>query len=212
MLRARLDGARRVLCFGAHPDDIEIGCGGTLRTWIAERELDVTWAVLSGEGVRAAEARAGAAAFLEGAASATVEVADFPDARFPGAIDAIKTRVHDLADRAEPDVVFTHRLDDRHQDHRVVAELTWQAVRDAVILEYEIPKWEGDLCPMNAFVALGRATVDAKVEAIHAAFESQRSKPWFDVETFRGLMRLRGVECNAPEGYAEAFLARKVRL
>lgn len=212
MLRARLDGARRILCLGAHPDDIEIGCGGTIRRWTAERDLEVTWAVLSGEGVRGDEARAGAAAFLTDAAAASVEVADFPDSRFPADWDAIKTWIHDLGARVEPDLVFTHRLEDRHQDHRVVAEIAWQAFRDVTILEYEIPKWEGDLGGANAYVALDRATVDAKVDALLATFESQRDKPWFDAETFRGLMRLRGVECHAPDGYAEAFTCRKILL
>ncbi len=212
MLRARLDGARRIVCLGAHPDDIEIGCGGTIRRWTAERDLEVTWAVLSGEGVRADEARAGAATFLTDAATASVEIADFPDSRFPADWAAIKTWIHDLASRAEPDLVFTHRLEDRHQDHRVVGEIAWQAFRDAVILEYEIPKWEGDPGVANAYVSLDRETVDAKVDALLATFESQREKPWFDAETFRGLMRLRGVECHAADGYAEAFTCRKILL
>lgn len=212
MLRARLDGARRILCLGAHPDDIEIGCGGTIRRWTAERDLEVTWAVLSASGVRADEARAGAAAFLVDAAESTVHVGDFPDSRFPGACDAVKTWIHDLAERARPDVVFTHRLEDLHQDHRLVAEIAWQSFRDATILEYEIPKYEGDLGAANAYVALDRGTADAKVDAILSTFESQRSKPWFDAEVFRGLMRLRGVECRAPDGYAEAFGCRKILL
>ena len=202
-----------VLCLGAHSDDIEIGAGGTLLGWIASGlRLEACWCVLSAPGPRAAEAKASATAFLRGAAASWVEVGDFDDGYFPYQGDRIKLWLEDLRARFDPDVVLTHRGDDAHQDHREVARLTWNLFRDHLILEYEIPKWDGDLGRPNVYVPLTAAVLERKIELLHAHFGSQRSKPWFDAETFRGLARLRGMECRAPERHAEAFNLRKARL
>ena len=202
-----------VLCLGAHSDDIEIGAGGTLLGWIASGvRLEVDWCVLSAPGARAAEARASAAAFLPGAAAARIELAQFDDGLFPYQGDEIKAWLEDVRARVDPDVVLTHRGGDAHQDHREVCELTWNLFRDHLILEYEIPKWDGDLGRPNLYVPLTAAALERKIELLHAHFGTQRSKQWFDAETFRGLARLRGMECRAPERYAEAFVLRKARL
>jgi LmbE family N-acetylglucosaminyl deacetylase len=207
------DRALRLLCLGAHADDIEIGCGGTLLHLLSRRPgTQVQWVVMSGTPERRAEAEASAARFLARAASAEVRVLDFPDARFPGAFDALKDAFAELAGAGEPDLVLTHRRADRHQDHRTVAELTWNTWRDHLILEYEIPKYEGDLAPPNCYVPLDRETAERKVALVMEGFPSQRTKHWFDPETFRGLLRLRGLEAAAPSGYAEAFHASKVVL
>lgn len=212
MIPLRPAGGRTILCLGAHPDDIEIGCGGTLLRWLAEDGRDVHWVVFSGEGARADEARRGAERFLAGASSATMEVAGFQDAGFPWQGAELKAFFRDLGGRVQPDVVFTHRLEDRHQDHRLIAELTWQTFRDHLILEYEIPKYEGDLGRPTLYAPVDDATAHAKVDSIVETFASQRSKRWFSADTFRALMRLRGLECAAPHGWAEAFTCRKAVL
>jgi LmbE family N-acetylglucosaminyl deacetylase len=202
-----------VLCLGAHSDDIEIGAGGTLLQWKADGiELDVLWCVLSASGARAAEAQASAGDFLKGVERARVEVHSFRDGFFPGEQSEIKAWFEKLKGRFEPDVVLTHRREDAHQDHRVVSELTWNTFRDHLILEYEIPKWDGDVGRPNLYVHLSEAAMARKVELLTRHFGTQRSKRWFDEETFRGLGRLRAIECHAPDRYAEAFYARKVRL
>ncbi len=203
----------RVLCLGAHSDDIEIGAGGTLLGWLAEGvQLDVRWCVLSANGERAGEARRSAEAFLAGARSAQIELGRFTDTYFPSEGAAIKRWFDELKATCQPDVILTHRADDAHQDHREVSRLTWNAFRNHIILEYEIPKWDGDLGRPNTYVALREAVLDRKIALLLEHFGSQRSKDWFDAETFRGLARLRGMECRAPERYAEAFDARKLRL
>lgn len=203
-----------VLLIGAHSDDIEIGAGGTIRRLLeANPNLHVRWLVLSGAGPRADEARAAAAHFLRGANEPQVEVADFPDTDFPYAAPLeIRDRLRAVARETAPDLVFTHRREDLHQDHAFVAAATWQCFRDHTILEYEIPKYEGDLGHPNVFVPLSREEADAKVDGLMASFASQRGKGWYDAETFRALLRLRGVECQSPSGYAEAFHSRKMRL
>jgi LmbE family N-acetylglucosaminyl deacetylase len=202
-----------VLCIGAHSDDIEIGCGATLlRLAQARRPLRVTWLVLSAPGERAEEARRSAVELLGEAVDLHLHLGDFRDAYFPGHYVAIKDRLADLRRQTDPDLVFTHSLDDRHQDHRLVGELTWQAWRDHLVLEYEIPKYEGDLGRPNAFVAVSKAQAQAKIEHLLRHFGSQRSKGWFSRETFQSLMHLRGIECRAADGFAEAFVARKVIL
>ncbi len=207
------DGRLRVLCLGAHSDDIEIGCAGTLLRWLAEHErVEVLWAVFAGAGERGAETRRSARALLRGAAASEVVLGDFTDARLPAEFVRAKSFVADLRDRMTPDVVLTHRLEDRHQDHRLVGELTWQTWRSQPILEYEIPKYEGDLGQPNLFVPLAASHGERKVKHLMKHFGSQRSKDWFDADAFQGLMRLRGVECRAPSGLAEAFHARKVVL
>jgi LmbE family N-acetylglucosaminyl deacetylase len=201
----------RILCLGAHGDDIEIGCGGTLLRLLAERPgSSVHWVVFSATPEREIEARASAAAFLGQASASTVVVKAFRDGFFPGAWIEIKECYEALARTVNPDVVFCHDRNDRHQDHRVVAELTWNTFRDHLVLEYEIPKFEGDLGSPNLFVPLSRAVADRKVELLLRHFGSQAARSWFRPETFQALMTVRGVECRAPEGRAEAFHACKL--
>lgn len=202
-----------VLCLGAHSDDIEIGAGGTILGWIDDGvALDVTWCVLSAKAARAEEARLSADAFLAGVRSKRIELAGFTDSYFPSESAAIKRWLEEIRATCRPDVILTHRGDDAHQDHREVSRLTWNAFRDHLILEYEIPKWDGDLSRPNAYMPLSEATIARKIELLLAHFGTQRAKDWFDAETFRGLARLRGMECRAPERYAEAFSVRKLRL
>lgn len=199
-----------VLCLGAHSDDIEIGAGGTLIAWIAAGvRLDVHWCVLSAVGPRGAEAKASANALLEGVAAARVEIATFRDGFFPYEGHALKTWLEEVRTRCDPDLVLTHRGDDAHQDHREVSRLTWNTFRDHLVLEYEIPKWDGDFGQPNLYVPLPAAVLERKIALLDEHFGSQRGKDWFDAETFRGLSRLRGMECRAPERYAEAFVLRK---
>jgi LmbE family N-acetylglucosaminyl deacetylase len=213
-LQLGTEGRRlRVLCLGAHSDDIEIGCAGTLLRLQREgRKLEVTWAVLSADGRRSEEARRSAGAMLRGAASLEVVLGDLPDAHFPQEFGKAKAFVAALRKRSDPDVVFTHRLEDRHQDHRLVAELTWQSWRDHLILEYEIQKYEGDLGQPNFFVPLARREAARKVAHLMRHFATQRSRDWFSEDAFNALMRLRGIECRAPSGFAEAFHVRKALL
>jgi LmbE family N-acetylglucosaminyl deacetylase len=202
-----------VLCLGAHSDDIEIGAGGLLLNLIARGvELDIAWCVLSATGAREDEARRSAADFLSEAASATVEVKAFRDAFFPDEAGAIKCYLEDLKTRVHPDLIITHRRDDGHQDHREICRLTWNTFRNHFILEYEIPKWDGDLGQPNVYVPISPRELQRKIELLNTHFGSQRSKDWFDAEVFRGLARIRGMECRAPDGYAEAFFARKLAI
>ena len=214
MLQIGLDGSGgsplRVLCLGAHSDDVEIGCGGTLMKLIAgRRPVVVHWVVFSATGQRAIEARASAATFLAGAEQ-TVEVAAFRDGFFPYVGADVKQFFEDLKPRCSPDLIFTHYRDDRHQDHRLIADLTWNTFRDHLILEYEIPKYDGDLGTPNVFVHLDQATCQRKVQGIVETFQTQQNRHWFTADTFLALLRLRGIESAAPGGYAEAFYSRKV--
>ncbi|MDR7420279.1 MAG: PIG-L deacetylase family protein [Armatimonadota bacterium] len=205
-------GRAHVLLVGAHADDIEIGCGGTILSWLAAGvHLDVTWVVFGATGVRAEEARRSAAAFLQGAASARVVVHGFRDGFFP--YDAgVKEAFEALKAEVDPDVVFTHYRHDRHQDHRTVSDLTWNTFRAHAILEYEIPKYDGDFGAPNLFVPLTRELCEAKVRLLLEHFPSQATRPWFAPETFFALARLRGVEAGAHAELAEAFYARKLTL
>ncbi len=187
--------------------------GGTLLSWLARGvRLDVHWCVLSAIGARRAEAEASAAAFVVHAERSSIEIEEFKDSFFPYQGLELKQWFNGLKSRVNPDLIFTHFKDDAHQDHREINQLTWNAFRDHFILEYEIPKWDGDLSRPNGYVALQRNILERKIELLETHFGSQRSKDWFDPETFRGLARLRGVECRAGEGYAEAFTLRKVLL
>jgi len=200
-----------VLCLGAHSDDIEIGAGGTLLSLIARGvRLDVRWCVLSGVGERGSEAKASAEEFLCNAESAHLEVLPFRDGFFPEQGQAIKSWFEELKKRVNPDIIFTHRRDDAHQDHRQVCQLTWNTFRDHCILEYEIPKWDGDMGQPNLYVPVSASLLRRKIDLLLSHFGSQRSKQWFDPDAFFGLARLRGMECRAPERYAEAFFARKL--
>jgi LmbE family N-acetylglucosaminyl deacetylase len=202
--------ALSVLCLGAHSDDIEIGAGATIMAMIGKGiRLTVHWCVLSGGKTRDKEARLSAADFLSGSANSHIDVLNFRDGFFPQDGDAIKTWFEGLKMRVNPDVIFTHNRADAHQDHREVNRLTWNTFRDHFILEYEIPKWDGDMGRPNFFVPVPAGMLERKVKLLIHHFGSQRSKHWFDAETFGGLARLRGMECRAPERYAEAFYAHK---
>ena len=200
-----------VLCIGAHSDDIEIGAGATILGWIERGvRLDVHWSVLSAQGARADEAHASATAFLARAARAVIDLAKFRDGFFPHQGSEIKDWFEALKKRTSPDVVLCHWHDDAHQDHRQVSELTWNTFRDNVILEYEIPKWDGDAGRPNVYIPASRTVMERKTRLLSDHFGSQRSKDWFDGEIFMGLARLRGMECRAADGFAEAFHARKL--
>ena len=207
------DRPPEILCLGAHADDIEIGAGATLLGLVAAYPgARVTWLVLSGNPERAVEARRSASLFLEGVEETVVRVEDFRDGHFPGQGSELKECFEELAGRTRPDLVITHRRDDRHQDHRTVAELTWNHFRDHLILEYEIPKYEGDLGQPQLYVPASPEHLERKIELLGECFPSQRERDWFDDQTFRALLRLRGMECRAPSGHAEAFHASKLTL
>ena len=202
-----------ILCLGAHSDDIEIGAGATLLS-LQERgvRLDVHWCVLSAVGEREKEARGSASDFLIAAENSQIEVMSFRDGLFPEQGEAIKTWFTALKERVRPDLILTHRNGDAHQDHRHVRRLTWNTFRDHCILEYEIPKWDGDMGQPNLYVPISASVLKRKIDLLTTHFGSQRSKHWFDSETFLALARLRGMECRAPELYAEAFVGRKLAL
>jgi LmbE family N-acetylglucosaminyl deacetylase len=174
--------------------------------------LDVRWCVLSGANDREKEARASANDFLSHAASAQIDVMSFRDGFFPEQGEQIKSWFEWLKPNVHPDVIFTHHRGDAHQDHREVCRLTWNTFRDHCILEYEIPKWDGDLGQPNVYVPVSASILQRKIDRLMAHFASQRSKQWFDSETFLALARIRGMECRASERYAEAFFSRKLCL
>jgi LmbE family N-acetylglucosaminyl deacetylase len=202
----------RILCLGSHSDDIEIGCGGTiLRLLSCSRQLHVTWIVFASNNEREREARNSAGLFLDQAVNKEIIVKRFRDGFFPFEGAQIKDYFEELKNTS-PELIFTHNRKDAHQDHRLIAELTWNTFRNHLILEYEIPKYDGDLGQPNLFVPLDQEVYEAKVRYLMDSFGTQRSKAWFDKETFLALMRLRGMECVAPSGYAEAFYCRKLVL
>ena len=211
--RAGRDRGLRVLALGAHADDIEIGCGGTVLDLVGQdRVAAATWVVFSGSEERAAEAQSSAAAFLDGVAERTVSVHGFRDGFLPYEGAAVKDVFERLKHEVDPDLVLTHRGGDAHQDHRLVSELTWNTFRDHLILEYEIPKYDGDLGRPNLFVPLGEPAYRRKIELLQKGFPSQQGKAWFTEDTFLALMRLRGMEANAPSRHAEGFFCRKLVL
>jgi LmbE family N-acetylglucosaminyl deacetylase len=211
MFNPALNNLRRVLCLGCHADDIEIGCGGTVLRLLKENPgLEVWWVVLSGELERAQEAQQSAAMWLSGAGQRKVICGHFRDRYFPAQWSQIKDFIHGIAAKVDPDLVFTQRRDDVHQDHRLIGELTWNAFRNHLIWEYEIPKYEGDLGQPNVFVSLDEALCRQKVQQLGDAFPSQQGKPWFTADTFWALLRLRGLECNSPSHFAEGFYTRKI--
>ena len=199
-----------ILCLGAHSDDIEIGCGGSLLQILEGLPgATVHWVVFSAEGERAEEAQRGAELFA-GDRATSVQLHEFRDGFFPSAFAAIKERFRDLQQSVVPDLVFTTWRQDLHQDHRLVSELTSQTFRNQLILEYEIAKYDGDLGSPNIYVRLTDDQAGRKIENLVTAFGSQREKYWFTTETFEALMRVRGVECRAESGYAEAFYGHKI--
>jgi LmbE family N-acetylglucosaminyl deacetylase len=202
-----------ILCVGAHSDDIEIGAGGLILTLARSvPDLAVHWCVLSASGPRADEARASAAAFLAEVKNSTVEIGDFEDGYFPDQSRDIKLWLADVRGRCSPDVVLVHTREDAHQDHRELNRLVWNLFRDHFVLEYEIPKWDGDTGRPNVYVEIPSWALDRKVDLLLRHFGTQRSKDWFDAETFQGLARLRGLEARAESRYAEAFYVRKAMI
>jgi LmbE family N-acetylglucosaminyl deacetylase len=211
MLSATFPSIRQVLCLGAHADDIEIGCGGTvLRLVSLYPGADFRWVVFSAHGIRKQEAESSAGRFLRDAGSKAIEVRSFRDGFFPYVGADIKDFFEQLKQSVAPEIIFTHYGRDLHQDHRLLSELTWNTFRDHVILEYEIPKYDGGLGSPNVFVPLTEAERRRKIDLLLAEFRSQAAKQWFNEATFDAMLRLRGVESNSPSGYSEAFFCRKL--
>jgi LmbE family N-acetylglucosaminyl deacetylase len=211
MLRANFDKLHTILCLGAHSDDIEIGCGGTLLSLLADRrDLEIHWVVFSGNDSRSDEAKSSAEAMLKSAAKSNIVLHRFRDTCFPFVGAEIKECFIKLQQEVQPDLIFTHRREDLHQDHRLLAELTWNAFRNHLILEYEIAKYEGDLGAPNFFVPLAESIAREKIRHLLTHFPSQREKHWFNAGVFEAVLRLRAVESNAKSGFAEAFHCRKI--
>ncbi len=202
--------APTILLLGAHCDDIEIGCGGTVMQ-LARRypKARFVWVTLSSDAERAAETRAAAARLLQDAREHEIRVESFPTSYFPSSIATLKDYFEALK-ALKPGLILTHCRQDLHQDHRVTHELTWNTFRDHLILEYEIPKFDGDLGVPNVFFSLTRAELKRKCDVLMDCFPSQATRSWFSRDTFEAIARLRGIECNAPEGFAEAFYGRKI--
>jgi LmbE family N-acetylglucosaminyl deacetylase len=209
MTNLRLDGVKSLLCLGAHADDIELGCGATIRKLTRERPgLVVWWVVFTADGKRQAEAKNSARAFLRYAGTAQVVIKQFRNSYFPFEGAAIKDFFESLKSRVKPDLIFTHFREDRHQDHRLISDLTWNTFRNQLILEYEIPKYDGDFASPNFFVPFNELLANEKADNLCRYFQTQSNKHWFDRDTFLSLMRLRGMECCAK--HAEAFFVRKM--
>ena len=208
------DAPFKVLCLGSHSDDIEIGCGGTILQLIAAHaNLDIVWVVFSANAEREREARRSASLFLKQAKRpGKVIVKRFRDGFFPYQGADIKEFFEEIKKEVNPDLIFTHYRNDRHQDHRTISDLTWNTWRQHLILEYEIPKYDGDLGVPNLFVPIEKEIADRKINYICDVFQTQANKAWLTEDTFQAILRLRGVECAAPDKYAEAFYSRKVIL
>ncbi len=203
--------APKILCLGAHCDDIEIGCGGTILRLIEEvPDAQFRWVVLSGDEKRKKEAVESANIFLEKVKIKTITVEDFKESYFPFVGIEIKDYFERLGQEFSPDIIFTHYKSDAHQDHRFISLLTWNTFRNNLILEYEIPKYDGDLGNPNLYVDLNKRHLEKKIGHILNLFCSQRQKQWFDEETFKSILRIRGIEINSPTRYAEAFYCRKI--
>ncbi|HUM09623.1 MAG TPA: PIG-L deacetylase family protein [Myxococcaceae bacterium] len=204
-------GVRRILALGAHADDIEIGCGGTLLRLLSERsDLEVTWVVFCSTPERAREAAASAEQFLAGASRKRIVVKTHRDGFLPVEWAQVKEEFEELKREVTPDLILTHYREDRHQDHRVVSELTWNTWRNHLILEFEIPKYDGDFGTPNTFVPLSPETLERKIELVLKAFPTQAGKAWFTADLFRAVARVRGMECQAETRLAEAFYGRKL--
>jgi LmbE family N-acetylglucosaminyl deacetylase len=200
----------KILCLGAHADDIEIGCGGTILKLVHDYPgAEFYWVVFSAEGLRREEAQGSAEAFL-GNTTKIVDILDFKDSYFPFVGANIKDYFVILKKKIMPDLIFTHCKNDAHQDHQLIAKLTWNAFRDNFIMEYEIPKYDGDLGTPNVYVHLNESFVEKKLSNICKVFLSQKNKPWFSHESFRAIMSIRGIESNSPSKHAEGFYSRKI--
>lgn len=206
--------SKQVLCLGAHCDDIEIGCGGTILELLAANpDIEITWVVFSSNAQRKAEATAGAEAFTGDAARLDLRIFDFRDGFLPYSGTAVKEKFEELKKSiAMPDVIFTHYRHDLHQDHRAVCELTWNTFRNHLIFEYEIPKWDGDLGVPNTFFPVSEQRVSEKVQKLQQTYNSQQTKRWFTDDLFTSIMRIRGMECNSESRFAEGFYTRKLIL
>jgi LmbE family N-acetylglucosaminyl deacetylase len=203
--------SQRVLCIGAHCDDIEIGCGGTLVALQQQARAPVfDWVVLSGTDARRRETERAMQKLVRPRSRGDLLFQDFPDGRFPSAYGEIKRFCESLKRRPAPDVILCHERDDRHQDHRIVNEMVWNTFRDHLVLEYEIPKWDGGLSQPNLYVPIRASDARTKIEALLKSYASQAGRDWFTPDTFLALLRMRGLECRSPSGLAEAFHARKL--
>lgn len=201
---------RRILCLGAHCDDLEIGCGGTVLRLLEEYpKCEVCWVVFTSTPERKKEAKTAAELFLKQAKAKRIVIKDHRDGFLPYHGSAVKDEFEALKREFDPDLILTHQRHDLHQDHRQICELTWNTYRNHLILEYEIPKYDGDLGAPNFFVNLDQRLAEQKLDYLFRAFKSQHKKHWFTRDLFSGLMRIRGVEANAPAGFAEGFYARK---
>jgi LmbE family N-acetylglucosaminyl deacetylase len=213
MRSVSLESVRTLLCIGAHCDDIDIGCGGAVLKLLERHPgTKIHWIVFTSDEIRADEARASAERFLAAATDATIEIDAFRERYLPYVAAEVKERFDRLGTEVDPDLIFTHHTSDLHQDHRTLAELTYNTFRDHLVLEYEIPKYDGDLGRPNVFVHLDADQCEQKVATLLDAFPTQRDKDWFTEETFRAIMRIRGVESRAASGFAEGFYCRKVVL
>jgi LmbE family N-acetylglucosaminyl deacetylase len=203
----------RLLCLGAHCDDIEIGCGGTiLDLAAAARRLELYWLVFSSDEQRKLEAQRCAELFLSNAKVREIKILSFRDGFLPYQGAAVKEVFEEMKSQFSPELILTHYRHDLHQDHRLISELTWNTFRNHLILEYEIPKYDGDFGTPNLFVPLDSSTCQRKIDHIVEAFPSQARKQWFSRELFSSVLRLRGMEANAASGYAEGFYCRKANL
>jgi LmbE family N-acetylglucosaminyl deacetylase len=213
MIPLSLSGARQILCLGSHCDDIEIGCGGTILQLLESNpESSVHWIVFASNEVRKREAQQSAERFLSKARTKRIVVRDFRESFFPYQGLQIKESFEQLKSECKPDVIFTHYRADLHQDHRVIAEFTWNTFRDHLILEYEIPKYDGDLGAPNVFVPLSEEICRRKVDTVLECFASQQHRQWFSRDTFYAMLRIRGIEANSPTRHAEAFYGKKLCL
>lgn len=207
------DKPLNVLCLGAHCDDIEIGCGGTLLTLLGQRSnVNVYWLVFCSTPSRKEEAQIGATRFCVKAQHLEVDILEYRDGYLPYEGLAVKESFEQAKRKFDPDVVFTHYRNDMHQDHRKISELTWNTFRDHLILEYEIPKWDGDLGSPNAFVTIEQEIADEKIALLQSTYNSQKNKSWFTDDLFRSIMRIRGMESNSESTLAEAFYGRKITI
>lgn len=200
-----------VLCIGAHCDDIEIGCGGTILA-LQQRHANcrIHWLILTSNAARRAEALTGAEALVQPSARGEVRICELPDGLLPAHFAEVKSEFEGLRRVIEPDLIFTHHGRDLHQDHSLVSQVTWQTFRNHMVWEYEIPKYDGDLATPNMYVPLTSVVATRKTDVITRSFTSQASKSWFTAENLLSMMRLRGLESRAPSGFAEAFHCRKL--
>jgi LmbE family N-acetylglucosaminyl deacetylase len=213
MISLNTDKLETILCLGAHADDIEIGCGGTLLQLLTQKpNIKVRWVVFSANGERREEALVSAHHYLKDISDKEIQLEEFKGSYFPQYWSEIKDCFEKISQSLNPDLILTHNRADRHQDHQLLSDLTWNTFRNHLILEYEIPKYDGDLGNPNLYVPLDLKCADHKVQKLLEYFPSQTFRHWFEKDTFLALMRLRAVECAAPSGYAEAFHARKMSI